>query len=169
MIGIKNQFGLLTPSFHEWKMCFTFKGKPWMVPYSNSSNSHDYGRISLEDSQRGKPRLWQNMYINDPFELFLFKKDVHVLDWKVFRRVTLLTTNKKIFPWRGADEWPCHWIVENIWPQKCWKLCWNLAPKWWIPEVWSMDLNELFLYKMRFVSTNSVFFLGRYTKFGNGW
>lgn len=38
------------------------------------------------------------MYINETFELFLFRKDVHVLDWKVFRRVTLLTTNKKYFP-----------------------------------------------------------------------
>lgn len=38
------------------------------------------------------------MHINDTFELFLFEKDVHVLDWKGFRRVTLLTTNKKSFP-----------------------------------------------------------------------
>ena len=95
-----------------------------------------------------------------PFELFLFKKRRTCL-WIGRSSVVwpYLQPTKKSFPEEARTRWPCHWIVENIWPQKCWKLCWNLAPKWWIPEVWSMDLNELFLYKMRFVSTNSVFFL----------
>lgn len=70
----------------------------------------------------------------------------------------------KIFPWRGADEWPCHWIVENIWPQKCWKLCWNLAPKCWIPEVWSMDPNGLFLYTDEICGDLNSDLSGGYTK-----
>ena len=107
----------------------SFKGnKAWTVPFSNS---HDYGRIiCLEHLPWNGNLKKKNPWISDSKQ----KKTAPVsagsiggcLSWRSL--VKPRNESKVRWNWsRGGDEWPCHWIVESIWPQKCWRLCWNLA------------------------------------------